>query len=99
MYGFYFVWYKLINFSTLLNLAIQRMCTHSIFCVPDAGNKMNPSHFIFYCKLSKVITPDYISELINLNYSFNIPFKSSLKTITMGLLMNSMMVYQNMNHF
>ena len=37
-------------------------------------------HFIFYCKLSKV-TLDYISELINLNYSFNLPFKFSLKTI------------------
>ena len=41
------------------------------------------SHFIFYWKLSKV-TADYISELINLNYFFNIPFKCSLKTIIMG---------------
>ena len=40
-------------------------------------------HFIFYCELSKV-TLDYISELINLNYSFNLPFKLSLKTIKMG---------------
>ena len=40
-------------------------------------------HFIFYCKLSKV-TLDYISEPINLNYSFNLPFKFSLKTIEMG---------------
>ena len=30
------------------------------------------SHFIFYCKLSKVIL-DCISELINQNYSFNLP--------------------------
>ena len=35
-------------------------------------------HFIFYCKLSKV-TLDYISELININYSFNLSFKFSLK--------------------
>ena len=37
-------------------------------------------HFIFYCKLSKT-TPDFISELIHLNYYFNIPFKISLKAI------------------
>ena len=35
-------------------------------------------YFIFYCKLSKV-SPDYISELVNLNYSFNLPFKFSSK--------------------
>ena len=45
-------------------------------------NESNP-HFIFYCKLSKV-TPNYISELINLNYSLDIPFKFSLKTIITG---------------
>ena len=39
--------------------------------------------FVFYCKLCKA-TPDYISELINLNYALDIPFKFSLKTIIMG---------------
>ena len=40
-------------------------------------------HYIFYCKLSKVIL-DCIIELIDINYSFNIPSKFSLKTIKMG---------------
>ena len=40
------------------------------------------SYFIFYSKLSKIIL-DFVSELINLKYFFNIPFKITLKTITM----------------
>ena len=40
-------------------------------------------HLVSYCKLSKV-TLDYISELFNLNYSFNLPAKFSLKTNKMG---------------
>ena len=39
-------------------------------------------HFIFYFKLSKT-TLDFISELINLNWSFNILFKVDFKTIIM----------------
>ena len=35
-------------------------------------------HFIYSVKKSAV---NYCSELINLNYTFNIPFKKSLKTI------------------
>ena len=38
---------------------------------------------MFYSKLSK-ITLDFISELINLKHTFNIPFKITLKTIIMG---------------
>ena len=53
----------------------------------NAPNILNPRckerkeyhpHFIFYCKLSKT-TLDFVSELIHLNYSSNIPFKISLK--------------------
>ena len=40
------------------------------------------SHFIFFCKLSKT-TLDFISELMNLNYSFNIPSKVTLKASIM----------------
>ena len=56
--------------------------THQIFCVPDVQNKksLNPIIYFTYCKLSK-ITLDFISELINLKYTFNIPFKITLKTI------------------
>ena len=47
--------------------------------------KESQPYFIFYCKLSK-ITLDFISELINLKYAFNfnVFFKITLKTITMG---------------
>ena len=41
------------------------------------------TYFIFYCKPSKIIL-DFISELINLKYAFNIPFKITQKTIIMG---------------
>ena len=52
----------------------------------------NHAHFIFYCKLSKN-TLDFMRELINLNYSFNIPFKINLIKLTWWeLLLNSMMV-------
>ena len=84
VYGFYFVWYKPIHFYPLLNPAIQRMCnTLNILCPRCREQDESHPHFIFYCKLSYV-TPDYISELNNLKYSFNIPFKFSLKTIIMS---------------
>ena len=53
-----------------------------IFCPRCREEDESHTHFIFYCKLSKV-TLAYTSELINLNYYFNIPFKFSLKTIMM----------------
>ena len=57
--------------------------TPNVLCPRCREQDESHSHFLFYCKLSKV-TLDYISELINLNYSFNIVFKYSLKTIIMG---------------
>ena len=80
----YSIWYKLIHFSLLLNPAIQRMGNTPNILHPRCREQdESHPHYIFYCKLSKVIL-DYISELIDLNYSFNIPSKFSLKTIKMG---------------
>ena len=81
---FHLIWYKRIHFSLLLNPAIQRMGNTHINLHPRCmeQDESHP-HFIFSCKLSKV-TLDYIGELINLNYSFNPPFKFSPKTIKMG---------------
>ena len=72
------------HFSLLLNPAIQRMGNRLNILDPRRMEQVE-SHpnFIFCCKLSKV-SLDYISELININYSFNLPFKFSLKTIKMG---------------
>ena len=53
--------------------------------------------FYIFCKLSK-ITLEFISELIIINYSFNIALKFSLKT-TRELLLNSMMVYNSVENF
>ena len=67
--------------SPLLNPAIQRMGnTPNILSPRCREQDKSQPHFILYCKLSK-ITLGYISELINLNYFFTIPFKFSLKTI------------------
>ena len=64
----------------------------AIYRMSNAPNVMRPrckerekSHprFIFSCKLSKT-TLDFISELIHLNYSFNIPFKISFEDIIIG---------------
>ena len=80
----YYICYKLTHFSLLINPAIQRMGnTPNILDLRRMEQVESHPHFIFYGKLSKV-TLDYISELINLNYSFNLPFKFSLKTIKMG---------------
>ena len=80
----YSIWYKLIHLSLLLNPAIQRMGNTPNILHPRCMEQVE-SHprFIFFCELSNV-TLDYISELINLNYSFNLPFKLSFKTIKMG---------------
>ena len=75
---------ELIHFSLPLNSAIHRMGnTPNILCPRCKEQEESQPYFIFYCKLSK-ITLDFISELINLKYSFNIPFKITLKTIIMG---------------
>ena len=77
--------YKLIHFSLPLKPAIHRMgIAPDILCPRCKEQKESqPLYFIFYCKLSK-ITLDFISELINLKYAFNIPFKITLKTIIIG---------------
>ena len=78
------IWHKLIRFSLFRNPAIQRMGnTRNILHPRCMEQDETHLHFMFYCKLSK-ITPHYISELINLNYSFNLAFKFSVKTIKMG---------------
>ena len=80
----YSIRYRLIYFSLLLSPAIQRMGnTPNILHTRCREQDESHPHFIFYCKLSKVIL-DYISELNNLNYSFNIPSKFGLKIIKMG---------------
>ena len=40
------------------------------------GREQDESHpyFIFYCNLSKT-TIDFVTRLINLNYTFNMPFQ------------------------
>ena len=62
-----------------------------ILCPRCREQEESQPHFISFCKLSK-ITLDFISKLINLNYSFYVLFKISLKT-TRELLPNSKMVY------
>ena len=80
----YSIWYKLTHFSLLLIPAIQIMGNTPNILYPKRMKQVESHlHLIFYCKLSKV-SLDYISELINLKYSFNLPFKFSLKNIKMG---------------
>ena len=68
-----------IHFSFPLNLAIHRIgSAPNILCPRCKEQKDSHPHFIFYCKLSKT-NLDFVSVLNNLNYSFNIPFKASLK--------------------
>ena len=57
--------------------------TPNILCPRCKEQKESQPYFIFYCKLSK-ITLDFINELINLKYPFNILFKITLKTILIG---------------
>ena len=68
--------------SLPLNPATHRMGNTSNILYPRC-KEQKESHPIFYCKLSK-INLDFTSELINLKYAFNIPFKIALKTIIMG---------------
>ena len=76
--------YKLIHFSLPLNPAIDRMGnTPNILCPRCKEQKESLPYFVFYCKLSK-ITLDFIIELINLKYAFNIPFKIAVKIIIIG---------------
>ena len=54
--------------------------TPNILCPRYKEQKESQPYFIFYCKLSK-ITLDFISEIINLKYVFDILFKITLRTI------------------
>ena len=56
----------------------------NILCPRCKEQEDSQPYFMFYCKLSK-ITLGFFSELINLKYAFNIPFKITLKTIIMGI--------------
>ena len=56
----------------------------NIRCARCKEQKESQPYFFFYCKLSRV-TPDFISELINLKYAFNIPFKVTFKTTIMSI--------------
>ena len=68
-----------IHFSLSLKDAMHRMGNALNILRPKCKEQEESyTHFIFYCKLSKT-TLKFMSELINLNYSFNIPFKISLK--------------------
>ena len=78
------IWYKLIHFFLHSNPTIHRIGNApNILCLRYKAREESHTHFMFYCKLSKT-TPDFISELINLNYFFNVTFKISLKAIIMG---------------
>ena len=56
---------------------------HKIFCVPDVNKKnLNPVQY-FIASFPK-LRGDFVSELINLKYTFNIPLKITLKTIIIG---------------
>ena len=86
--------YKLIDFSLLLNPAIHRMGNATkILCLsPVVENKKSLKPILYFIASSPKLLLTSSSKLTNLNYSFNIPFKISLKT-TKELLLNSMMVY------
>ena len=55
----------------------------NILCPRSIEQEESQPYFIFHCKLSRT-TLDFIRELINLIYTFNVPFKFILKTIIMG---------------
>ena len=73
-YGYIvFMWYKFDHFS--LPSAIHRMTNSpNILCSRCTEQDESHPHFIFHWKLSKT-TLDFISGLINLDYTFNMPFK------------------------
>ena len=66
---------------------------HQIFCVPDVKNKKSLNPILYFIASFLKLLWDLISELINLQYAFNIPFKITLKTIIMVTFFNAMIVY------
>ena len=82
--------YKLIRLSLPFNPEIHRMGNRpNILCPRCKEQKVSQLYFTFYFKLSKIIL-DFIVELINLKYAFNMPFKTAQKTMIMG---TSMIMY------
>ena len=67
-----------INFYLFINPAIHRMgnAPNILYPIYKEQEESN-SYFVLCCELFK--TSLGLSELINLNYSFNIPFKINLK--------------------
>ena len=66
------IWYKFINFPLPLIRAFHRMGNSpNIPCPRSREQDESHPYFIFYCKLSK-ITLDFISGLINLNFTLYI---------------------------
>ena len=78
------IWYKLIHLPLPLNPAIHRMGNSPFTLCPRCkeSDETHP-HFLFQCKLPQT-TLNFINELINLNYTFQSPFKICIKDILMG---------------
>ena len=57
---------------------------HQIFCVPDVKNKKSFNPILYFIPSFPKLLWNFISELINLKYAFNISFKITLKTNIMG---------------
>ena len=88
------VWYKLIHFSLPLNTVIHRIGKAAKILCPsrDVKNKNSLKPILYFIASCPKLIYISSSELINLNYSFNIPFKKSQKS-TKVFFLNSMMVY------
>ena len=78
------IWYKVIYFSLPLNPAYTEWSMCQIFCVPDVKNKNSLNPVLYFIANFPKLLWDFFSELINLKYAFNIPFKITLKTIIIG---------------
>ena len=78
------IWYKLIHFALPLNPALHRMGNSpSTLCPRCKESDETHPHLIFQCKLSQT-TLKFINELINRNYTFQLPFKICIRHIVMG---------------
>ena len=83
----YFYFLSALNLFIFLfpcTLQYTKWAMHQIFCVPDAKNKKSLNPILYFIASFLKLLWDFISELINLKYAFNIPFKITFKTIIMG---------------
>ena len=71
---------KLFIFFLPLNTERYRMNNAPIFCVPDLKKKKSLSPILYFIVSFPKLLWDFISELINLNYVFSIPFKINFNT-------------------